>query len=66
VDLDAQARCYEAFLGELPGRRRIAGVYWWKWPSYLDDGGHGHAGFTPNGKPAEAVVKRWYLGPLSK
>jgi hypothetical protein len=66
TDPDAQARCYEAFLREVPGRRRIAGLYWWKWPSDLDEGGPAHAGFTPNGKPAERVVKRWYLGPLSK
>jgi hypothetical protein len=66
VDLSAQARCYNAFFGALAGRNRIAGVYCWKWPSTLEDGGPGDGGFTPNGKPAEAVIKRWYRGALSR
>ncbi|HEX5133463.1 MAG TPA: hypothetical protein VFX92_13390 [Candidatus Krumholzibacteria bacterium] len=66
VDVRAQARCYDAFLGAVSGRTRIQGVYFWKWPSFLADGGPHHDGFTPNGKPAEAVVKRWFLGPLSR
>ncbi len=65
-DMGAQSRCYEAFLSALAGRSRIAGVYVWKWPSTLDDGGGEDVGFTPNGKPAEAVVKRWYRGALAR
>jgi Glycoside Hydrolase Family 113 len=65
-DMAAQSRCYDAFLSALPGRHRIAGVYVWKWPSTLDDGGDKDVGFTPNGKPAEAVVKRWYRGALAR
>ncbi len=60
IDLGAQARCYEAYLSELLNRDRIVGVYWWKWPSSLDRGGPDDRGFTPRGKPAEAVVKKWY------
>jgi hypothetical protein len=60
VDLEAQARCYDAYLSELRGRDRIVGVYWWKWPSSLDRGGPQDRGFTPRGKPAEAVIKKWY------
>jgi len=60
VDLEAQARCYEAFFRGLAGREDIAGVYWWKWPSFLEYGGSRDDGFTPNGKPAEDVVRRWY------
>ena len=66
VDLAAQARCYDAFLGALPGRERIAGVYAWKWPSVLGEGGRSHAGFTPAGKPAEQVIRRWYRGALAR
>jgi hypothetical protein len=65
VDPDAQARCYEAFFRGLVGRARCAGVYWWKWPSFLEYGGRRHAGFTPNGKPAENVVRRWYVEILT-
>jgi hypothetical protein len=60
VDVQAQARCYEAFFEGLVGRSRCAGVYWWKWPSFLEYGGPRHAGFTPNRKPAEDIVRRWY------
>jgi hypothetical protein len=39
-----------------------AGVYWWKWPTYLEYGGPRHSGFTPNGKAAEKIVARWFGG----
>lgn len=64
VDTRAQARCYEAFFEALAGRPQLAGVYWWKWPSFPGYGGPAHAGYTPNGKPAEGVVRRWYGGLL--
>jgi hypothetical protein len=38
----------------------IRGVYWWKWPTDLERGGPAEGGFTPNGKPAEDVVRGWY------
>jgi hypothetical protein len=60
VDGAAQARCYEVFFRRLVGRPACAGVYWWKWPTFLEYGGPHDAGFTPNGKPAEDVVRRWY------
>lgn len=63
-DEDAQSRCYEAFLEGLVGRASIEGVYWWKWPSFLEYGGPRHSGFTPNGKAAEGVVKKWFTGEL--
>jgi hypothetical protein len=65
VDTAAQARCYEAFFRGLEGRRSCAGVYWWKWPSFLEYGGKRDDGFTPNGKPAQDVVARWYGSILS-
>jgi len=60
VDLEAQARCYEIFLSGLGGRPEYAGIYWWKWPSFLEYGGSQHSGFTPNGKTAEEIVRKWY------
>jgi hypothetical protein len=65
ADVEAQARCYELFFQGLTGREHCAGVYWWKWPSFLEYGGPRHTGFTPNGKPAEEVVRRWYGEILS-
>lgn len=59
-DGDAQARSYEALAQALDGQPWLAGVLWWKWPSDLSHGGPTHASFTPNRKPAEAVVARWF------
>jgi hypothetical protein len=56
----SQARCYRAFGSALAEREGYAGVYWWKWPSFLEYGGPRHSGYTPNGKIAEEVVKRWF------
>ncbi len=62
---EAQARVYDvAFAAIADERTWIRGMYWWKWPSDLDRGGPGDSGFTPNGKPAEEVVRRWYNGRL--
>jgi hypothetical protein len=61
VNLDDQARVYEIAFSELAGTRSwIRGIYWWKWPSDLEHGGENHTGFTPNRKPAEDVVRKWY------
>jgi hypothetical protein len=60
LDLEAQRRCYEAMFQTLWGKPWLAGIYWWKWPTTLDDGGPTDDNFTPNGKPAAAVVERWY------
>ena len=60
VDTSSQARCYEAVLSELHGKSWLRGIYWWKWPTYLDYGGAANNDFTPNGKLAEEVVARWY------
>jgi len=60
VNLEAQRRCYEIMFRALWGKPWLAGIYWWKWPTMLEDGGPNDDGFTPNGKPAAAVVARWY------
>ena len=55
-----QARCYQAMISALSGVKWVKGIYWWKWPSYLDRGGVNHRGFTPNRKPAADVVTEWF------
>jgi len=64
VDLDAQRRCYEAtcqaFFNSGANNNWLAGMYWWKWPSTLEDGGPRDRQFTPHGKPAAQVAARWY------
>jgi hypothetical protein len=60
VNLDHQARCYRAVMETLYGMSWCRGIYWWKWPSFLEFGGSGDPGFTPNGKPAQRIVEEWY------
>ncbi len=56
-----QARAYEAAFAALADETSwIRGTYWWKWPTDLALGGAGDPGFTPNGKPAEEVIRRGY------
>jgi len=60
VDLEDQVISYKAAFETLWSQKWLAGIFWWKWPTYLENGGPRHNGFTPNAKPAEQVVKQWY------
>ncbi len=53
-----QAILYESFIkawSEAPG---VGGVIWWEWDAGAG-GGEDH-GYTPRGKPAEAVLRTWF------
>ena len=55
-----QARCYRAFLSTMAATPWFAGAILWKWhPDHSDDR---PTAFTPQNKPAEAVLKRWFTG----
>ena len=61
VNLKNQARCYNALLDECYNKKWLAGMYWWKWPSYLNWGIDSlNPGYTPINKPAQRVVQKWY------
>jgi hypothetical protein len=60
VNLEHQAACYEAVFRSLYGKDWCRGIYWWKWPSFLEYGGELHPGFTPNNKPAEKIIRKWF------
>lgn len=60
VNLEAQRRCYEIMFRALWGKSWLAGIYWWKWPTTLEDGRSDDDSFTPHRKPAAQVVARWY------
>ncbi|MEO0896192.1 MAG: hypothetical protein AAFY71_07340 [Bacteroidota bacterium] len=55
-----QALCYELLLEAMDGEEWCKGMYWWKWPSYLDYGKENPRSFTPCGKEAEAILKKWF------
>lgn len=55
-----QARAYRITCETLREENFWAGIFWWKWPSYLSYGGDEHKGFSPYGKEAEAVVADFF------
>jgi len=59
---DAQVRCYRALMTAIDQSRRIRGGWWWKWHS---DGrtGPGDRSFSPQDKPAEALLGAWLRQP---
>lgn len=61
-DEATQARCYEAMFRACWGLPWLKGVFIWKWyPGLAADGpARRHADFTPQHKPAEAVLAHWY------
>jgi len=60
MDAGEQADCYEAAFEMFWNRPWFAGFFWWDWGTgeRVDPGTD--TGYTPRGKPAEEVLKRWY------
>jgi hypothetical protein len=58
-----QAAAYRALLAEFSGSPWWAGVFWWMWDDWPESGETPAAlAYTPHGKPAEGVIRRWWLG----
>ena len=59
-DPSLQARCYQAFLSTVGRAPWLKGGIIWKWhpPAEVE----GPTAFTPQGKPAEQVLRRWFTG----
>lgn len=55
-----QARCYQAFLSTMRSVHWFAGAIIWKWHPRLRQ--QRPTDFTPQGKPAERVLYRWFTG----
>ncbi len=55
-----QARAYEVVLQSLQNEPWCAGLFWWKWPTDLEDSNATDRRFIPAGKPAEEVVGKWF------
>ena len=64
LDLEEQERLYESFAGALEKVRaetdQIRGTYLWRWEIEPGSGGARDRGFSPQGKPAEAVIETLY------
>jgi type IV secretory pathway TrbF-like protein len=60
ANLAAQAVAYEALFRSLWQESWVAGGFLWKWYSDQAAGGNSNTDWTPQNKPAEAVIKSWY------
>lgn len=71
VDFGIQERAYVAFFETFWHEPWFAGAYFWKWSPPLDpndkrfvlvptEGPVGNPDFSPQGKPAQAVLEEWY------
>ncbi len=61
VNLEEQARCYEAMFRAAWSKPWFRGSFVWKWfPNFDTRGSPRDNNFTPQGKPAEGVMGRWY------
>ena len=58
-DPELQKRLYEAFFHVWYGDPKLGGFMMWEWPPGTPD----ERGYSPKGKPAEAVVKEWMAKP---
>ncbi|GAA2088075.1 glycoside hydrolase family 113 [Actinomadura alba] len=60
---EEQAAAYEALLKGFSGQPWWAGVHWWMWDDWPDAGETPPPlAYSPHGKPAEQVVRRWWRG----
>ena len=62
VDVACQANALEALMRYLASQPLVHGVYLWLWRSDPTTGGTFNSDFTPHGKPAEVVIRRWFGG----
>jgi len=61
LDLQEQADSYEALFRTFWHQPWFAGLYIWKWrPDHLRAGGASDDQFSPQNKPAETVLARWF------
>lgn len=60
VNLKLQEDYYRALLETFWDREWVLGFYWWYWGTNVRMGGAYNRGFTPQNKPAEDLLKKWY------
>lgn len=53
-----QTLCYEAFLRAWADEPAVGGIIWWEWD--LSPGGNEDYNYTPKGKPAESILRKWF------
>lgn len=66
VNIKLQEDYYRAVLKTFWEKEWFYGLYWWYWGTNPHMGGKYNRGFTPQRKPAEDVIKKWYARPVSR
>jgi hypothetical protein len=62
LDLAEQADSYRALLSVMTTKPWWDGAFWWSWETNPLAGGTNDTGFTPQSKPAQAVLQEYYGG----
>lgn len=66
VNLELQEDYYKALLNTFWNKEWFYGMYWWYWGTNIRMGGKYNRGFTPQNKPAEIVLRKWYAKPAQR
>ena len=61
-DPTEQRNCYMAALHSLLGKPWFAGWFWREWTTDPYQGGTGDLSYSPKGKQAQEVLRRWFAG----
>jgi len=62
VDLEEQAMCFTALRNAWRGSDVLKGLFIWNWFGW---GGKSSGEYTPRGKPAQEVIRKWFAGRKS-
>jgi len=62
VDLQEQFNCYLALFQAVQGQDWLAGLFIWGWLTDPTNGGPGDSAFSPNDKPASALLNAFWTG----
>lgn len=62
ADAELQAAAYDAAFRTFWSEPWFAGFYWWKWRALSAKDKDSARDFTPQGKPAEQIIRRYYSG----
>jgi len=58
----AQANCYDAVFRAFWRRPWFAGLFFWNWQTNPAAGGSGDLGYTPQNKPAQEILRKFFGG----
>jgi hypothetical protein len=66
LDIQQQALRYRALFEAMAGKPWWYGVFWWAMDTSLNQGGLFDSGYNPANKPAEDVIRAYFLGQPRK